>query len=143
MTTMGATKSRAVATSWPSMRSTWSTSPRLQDLPTTRKVTFLHADGTVTTLEPLRRVSVDVAVARGVPDDRRSGVWTWSTALVVGALAAGIGYVVGKMPCWKSWQGYVGLFIVAPIAVLAGIDAPEVLFHCFGLALGFAIAHRV
>ena len=108
----------------------------------TRKVTFLHADGTVTTLEPLRRVSVDVAVARGVPDDRRRGVWTWSTALVVGALAVGIGYAVGKMPCWKSWQGYVGLFIVAPLVTMAGIAPLEAVFDCVALGLGWCLARR-
>ena len=41
--------------------------------------------------------------------------------LVVGALAVTIGAAVGKMPCWKSWQGYVGLVIVVPIAIGFGV----------------------
>ena len=35
-------------------------------------------------------------------------------------LAVGIGWAIGKMPCWESWQGYVGLLIVAPVAIVTG-----------------------
>ena len=62
--------------------------------------------------------------------------------VVVGALAATIGYAVGKMPCWKSWQGYVGLVIVAPIVISLGVDAVEALFDCVLLGVGFTLARR-
>ena len=59
-----------------------------------------------------------------------------------GALAVLIGYAVGKMPCWKTWQGYVGLVIVAPIVIGLGVDAMEALFDCVLLGVGFSIARR-
>ena len=63
--------------------------------------------------------------------------------LFVGALAVMIGAAVGKMPCWKSWQGYVGLVIVAPIVIGLGVDATEALFDCVMLGVGFALARRI
>lgn len=67
---------------------------------------------------------------------------TWTTAPVVGVLAILIGYRAGKMPCWKSWQGYVGLVIVAPIVISLGVDAVEALFDCVMLGVGFSFARR-
>lgn len=61
---------------------------------------------------------------------------------IVGAIAILIGYSVGKMPCWKSWQGYVGLMIVAPLAIGAGITPVEVVVDCAALGAGFALARR-
>ena len=66
----------------------------------------------------------------------------WVSPALVAPLAIGIGYVVGKMPCWESWQGYVGPFIVAPLVVVAGIDAVEAVIDCVALACGFALARR-
>ena len=65
---------------------------------------------------------------------------SWEVIIVVGALAATIGYAVGNMPCWKTWQGYVGLVIVAPLAIGLGVDAIEALFDCLMLGVGFSIA---
>ena len=67
---------------------------------------------------------------------------SWDVIVVVGVLAATIGYAVGKMPCWKSWQGYVGLVIVAPIVIALGVDATEALFDCVMLGVGFSFARR-
>ena len=61
--------------------------------------------------------------------------------VVVGALAVMIGYAVGKM-CWKSWQGYIGLAIVAPLAINLGMDTIEALFDCAILGVGFSLARR-
>ena len=63
--------------------------------------------------------------------------------LVVGALAAMIGYTVGRMPYWKTWTGYVGLVIVAPLVIGLGVDAKEALFDCVMLGVGFSLARRV
>lgn len=62
--------------------------------------------------------------------------------LVVVMLALGLGYGIGKMPCWKSWQGYVGLMIVAPLAIGAGITPVEVVVDCAALGAGFALARQ-
>ena len=67
----------------------------------------------------------------------------WEVVLVGGALAVLIGYAVGKMPRWKSWQGYVGLIIVVPIAICLGVDASEAPFDCVMLGVGFSLARRV
>ena len=67
---------------------------------------------------------------------------TASSLLIVAPLAVGIGYGVGKMPCWESWQGTIGLFIVAPLVVVAGIDPVEAVIDCVGLGCGFRIARR-
>lgn len=58
----------------------------------------------------------------------------WTTVPFVVVIAVAIGYAVGKMPCWKAWQGYVGLLIVAPIASTMGIPLFEVLFESAFLA---------
>ena len=63
-------------------------------------------------------------------------------AILVAPLAVGIGYAVGKMPCWETWQGYVGLVIVVPVAVAASVPRLEVLIDCAGIAAGFAFARR-
>ena len=63
--------------------------------------------------------------------------------LVGGALAVMIGTAVGKMPYLKSWQGYVGLVIVAPIAIGLGVNAAEALFDCAMLGVGFTLARRI
>lgn len=65
-----------------------------------------------------------------------------SAQLLAAPLAILIGYGVGKMPCWKSWQGYVGLMIVAPLAIGAGIAPVEAVADCVGLGAGFALARR-
>ena len=65
---------------------------------------------------------------------------SWAVIIVVGVLAVTIGVAVGKMPRWKSWQGYVGLVIVAPLAIGLGVDAIEALFDCLMLGVGFSIA---
>ena len=57
-------------------------------------------------------------------------------------LAVGIGWAIGKMPCWQTWQGYVGLLVVAPVAIAAGVPWLEVGVDCTGLAAGFACARR-
>ena len=57
-------------------------------------------------------------------------------------LAIGIGYAVGKMPCWKSWNGYVELLIVTPLVIVAGVSVVEAIIECVGLGCGFAIARR-
>ena len=57
-------------------------------------------------------------------------------------MAVLIGYAAGKMPCWKSWQGYVGLMIVAPIAIACGVGLPEAVADCAALGTGFALARR-
>jgi hypothetical protein len=62
--------------------------------------------------------------------------------LFVLMLACVLGYAVGKRPCWKSWQGYVGLMIVAPIAVACGVALTEVALDCAALGAGFALARR-
>ena len=67
---------------------------------------------------------------------------TWTTAPIIGTLAVAIGYVVGRMPCWQTWQGYAGLVIVAPIALLAGVPISEVAIDCAGFGVGFACARR-
>jgi hypothetical protein len=67
---------------------------------------------------------------------------TVNTALVVAGVAIAIGYGVGKMPCWKCWQGYVGLMIVAPLAIGADITPVEVVVDCAALGSGFALARR-
>ncbi len=64
------------------------------------------------------------------------------TIAFVAALAFVIGYAVGKMPCWESWQGYVALFIVVPIAVAAGVAVSETIVDCAALGLGFTFARR-
>lgn len=64
------------------------------------------------------------------------------THILLVPLAVGIGYAVGKMPCWKSWQGYVGLMIVCPIGIGTGPPAAEVMVDCAGLGLGFLLARR-
>lgn len=66
----------------------------------------------------------------------------WIAVPIVALLGLGIGYAVGKLPCWKSWQGYVGLMIVAPISIAAGITLAEVVLDCVGLGVGFAYARR-
>ena len=55
-------------------------------------------------------------------------------------IAIAIGYAVGKMPYWESWQGYVSLLIVAPLAAVAGVPAVETVIDCVALGCGFAIA---
>ncbi len=62
--------------------------------------------------------------------------------LLAASLAVLIGHAVGKMPCWKSWHGYVGLMIVAPVAIAAGVTIGEVLLDCVALGAGFALARR-
>lgn len=57
-------------------------------------------------------------------------------------IAIGIGYTVGKMPCWESWQGYVGLIVVAPLVIVAGVPAVETIVDCVALGCGFALARR-
>jgi hypothetical protein len=62
--------------------------------------------------------------------------------LIVAPIAVGVGYGVGRMPCWRSWQGYAGLVIMAPMAVAAGVPMGEVVVDCVGLGAGFALARR-
>ena len=57
-------------------------------------------------------------------------------------LAAGICWTIGKMPCWQTWQGYVALLVVAPVAIAAGVPWLEVGVDCAELAAGFACARR-
>ena len=49
---------------------------------------------------------------------------------------------IGKMPCWQTWQGYVALLVVAPVAIAAGVPWLEVGVDCAELAAGFACARR-
>jgi hypothetical protein len=68
---------------------------------------------------------------------------TGMEVLIVAPIAVGTGYGVGKMPCWKTWTGYAGLVIVAPIAVVAGVAVAEVVIDCISLSIGYAMArHR-
>jgi len=60
--------------------------------------------------------------------------------LLVAPLAIGIGWAVGKMPCWKTWQGYVGLLIVVPVALAAGVNPVEVCIDSLALGAGYALA---
>ena len=68
---------------------------------------------------------------------------SWEIIVVVGVLAVTIGYPVGRMPRWKSWQGYVGLVIVAPLVIALGVDTIEALFDCVMLGVGFSLARRI
>ena len=63
-----------------------------------------------------------------------------STMAISAPLAVAIGYTVGKMLCWKTWTGYVGLVIVAPLAIGLGVDAMEALFDCVMLGVGLSLA---
>lgn len=65
-----------------------------------------------------------------------------TSILLVVPLALAIGYTVGKMPCWKTWQGYVGLLIVIPLAIGAGVTPVEVVVDCAALGAGFALVRR-
>ena len=66
----------------------------------------------------------------------------WIVLPVVAVLGLVIGYTVGNMPCWKSWQGYVGLMIVLPVVITAGVGAVEAVADCVALGCGFALARR-
>ena len=68
---------------------------------------------------------------------------TWTSAPVVGAIAVGIGYAVGRIAIrWQTWTGYVGLLIVALLVTVVGLDPVETAIDCLGLAIGFATARR-
>lgn len=64
----------------------------------------------------------------------------WIAVPLVAVLGLGIGYAIGKMPCWKSWQGYVGLLIVLPVVIAAGVGAVEAVADCVALGCGLALA---
>ncbi len=67
---------------------------------------------------------------------------TPAALLLAAPIAVIIGYAVGKMPCWKTWQGYVGLLTVIPLAIGAGVTPVEVVVDCAALCAGFALARR-
>ena len=63
-------------------------------------------------------------------------------AILVVPIAFGLGWAVGTMPCWQTWQGYVALLVVAPVAIATGVHRLEVIVDCLGLAAGFAFGRR-
>ncbi len=66
----------------------------------------------------------------------------WIAVPILAILGLGLGYAVAKMPCWKSWQGYVALLIVALLAFAGGIPPIEVIVDCASLGAGFAWSRK-
>jgi len=66
----------------------------------------------------------------------------WIAIPIVAVLGLVIGYAVGKMPCWKSWQGYAGLGIVAALVHMIGMNVAEIVVDCTALAAGFFLARK-